>query len=389
MQVLTKSKTYYSHLICSKHGDIYDKNILQTYSKANKPLIAQYYLDKQAKSEIINQAVHSMWRYRKVLPVENDQNIVSLGEGMTPLIPLERLANQYGVSLLLKDEAYNPTGSFKARGLSMAISKAKELGVKGCVIPTAGNAGGAMSAYCAKAGLDAYVYMPQKTPKTFAKECEFFGAKVTYVDGNISDCAAQLKKDNLVDCFDISTLKEPFRIEGKKTMGYEIAEQMNWEVPDVVVYPTGGGTGLIGIWKAFEEMQKMGWIGNKMPRMVAVQTTACYPIVAAFNQGEKSAAPFKNPAVTRANGLRVPAAFGDEIILDILYKSNGNALAISEEAILEGTKEMAQKESILLAPEGAAVWMAFKQLLAENWVKPREKVVLLNTGTIYKYMENF
>ena len=330
-----------------------------------------------------------MWRYRKVLPVEAEENIVSLGEGMTPLIPLNILANQYNVDLVLKDEAYNPTGSFKARGLSMAISKAKELGVKACVIPTAGNAGGAMSAYCAKAGLDAYVYMPQKTPKTFAQECEFFGAKVSYVNGNISDCAAQIKKDQLHHCFDISTLKEPYRIEGKKTMGYEIAEQSNWEIPDVVVYPTGGGTGLIGIWKAFEEMQQLGWVTGKMPRMVVVQTTACYPLVEAFQKKKSQAIPFSNPATTIANGLRVPSAFGDEIILDILYESQGTAIAISDESILTATQEVAQKEGILLAPEGAAVWSACKQLLSNNWIQPNEKVVLLNTGSIYKYMENY
>ncbi len=389
MEVLTDTKTFYTHLVCSKHGDVYDKNKLQTFSKGKKPLIAKYYLEEHPPSEIIDSTENSMWRYRKVLPVENDENIVTLGEGMTPLISLAILAKEYGVALSLKDESYNPTGSFKARGLAMAISKAKELGVKACVIPTAGNAGGAMSAYCAKAGLDAYVYMPKKTPKTFAKECEFFGAKVTYVNGNIGDCAAQIKKDNLPNCFDISTLKEPFRIEGKKTMGYEIAEQMNWETPDVVIYPTGGGTGLIGIWKAFQEMQQMGWVGKKMPRMVVVQTTACYPIVKAFQEGATQASTFPNPAVTRANGLRVPSAFGDEILLDILYKSNGNALTVSEEEILEGTKEMAQKEGVLLAPEGAAVWMAFKKLLKDQWIAPDEKVVLLNTGTIYKYMENY
>lgn len=389
MEVLTGTKTFYTHLVCSKHGDKYDKNKLQTFSKGNKPLIAKYYLDGYTKSTIIDATQNNMWRYRKVLPVEKDKNIVTLGEGMTPLIALTVLAKQYGVEVSLKDEAYNPTGSFKARGLAMAISKAKELDVKACVIPTAGNAGGAMSAYCAKAGLDAYVYMPKKTPKTFAKECEFFGAKVTYVDGNIGDCAAQIKKDNLLNCFDISTLKEPFRIEGKKNMGYEIAEQMNWETPDVVIYPTGGGTDLIGIWKAFQEMQQMGWVGKKMPRMVVVQTTACYPIVKAFHEGATEAPTFPNPAVTRANGLRVPTAFGDEILLDILYKSNGNARTVSEAETLAGTKEMAQKEGILLAPEGAAVWMAFKKLLAQQWIKPTEKVVLLNTGTIYKYMENY
>jgi len=388
MEIVTKT-TFFSHLVCSKDGEIYDKNSLQTFSKNRKPLLAKYNLTPQNSTDIIELSENSMWRYRKVLPIENKRYIISLGEGRTPLIPLEILTKQYGINLLLKDEAYNPTGSFKARGLSMAISKAKELGVTACVIPTAGNAGGAMSAYCAKAGLEAYVYMPKKTPKTFAKECEFFGAKVTFVDGNISDCAAQIKKDQLEDCFDVSTLKEPYRIEGKKTMGYEIAEQLNWQVPDVVVYPTGGGTGLIGIWKAFKEMQELGWIGPKLPRMVAVQTTACYPIVAAFQKKEKQAIPFSNPATTIANGLRVPSAFGDEIILDILYTSKGTAVAISDEAILESTKEIAQKEGVLLSPEGAAVWSACKQLVVEKWIKPHEQVVLLNTGSIYKYMENY
>lgn len=390
MEVQNHEITCYSHLICSKDGEAYDKNVLQTYSRNNKPLMAQYHLNGgQSKSDMIDPSRQSMWRYRKVLPIEQDKNIVTLGEGMTPLIPLSNFTGHFGVQLLLKDEAYNPTGSFKARGLSMAISKAKELGVEACVIPTAGNAGGAMSAYCVKAGLKAHVYMPRQTPKTFAKECEFFGATVTYVDGDISDCAAQIKKDALSNCFDVSTLKEPFRIEGKKTMGYEIAEQMEWETPDVVIYPTGGGTGLIGIWKAFEEMQAMGWVKNKMPRMVAVQTTACFPIVKAFREGKSHASSFKNPGVTRANGLRVPAAFGDEIILDILYKSNGHAIAVSEEEILQGTIEMAQTEGILLAPEGAAVWIAFKKLFAQNWINPSDKVVLLNTGSIYKYMENY
>ncbi len=390
MEVLTAAKTLYSHLTCSKNGGFYNKSELHTFSKANKPLIANYDLSPQPKSAIIEYDTDSMWRYRKVLPIERDSNIISLGEGMTPLILLKKLGGQIGCAhLFLKDEAYNPTGSFKARGLAMAISKAKELGVKACVIPTAGNAGGAMSAYCAKAGMGAYVYMPKATPTAFARECAFYGAKVTLVDGNIKDCAAQIKADNLSNCFDVSTLKEPFRLEGKKTMGYEIAEQMDWEVPDVVVYPTGGGTGLIGIWKAFEEMQQLGWIGAKRPRMVAVQTAACYPIVEAFQKREKQAKPFQNPAITMANGLRVPTAFGDELILDALYKSNGNAVKISEEEILAGTKEMARQEGILLAPEGAAVWMALKKLVHQGWAQPNEKIVLLNTGSIYKYMENY
>lgn len=386
MQHPTLIKTLYSHLRCSKEGDFYDKSKLQTFSKANKPLLACYDLDEYPISDLLDYSFESMWRYRKLLPVERDLNIVSLGEGRTPLLDLNSSEIR---KLYLKDESYNPTGSFKARGLSMAISKAKELGVRSCVVPTAGNAGGAMSAYCAKAGMKAYVYMPKETPKTFARECEFYGAEVRWVDGNIRDCAAQIKADNLTDCFDISTLKEPFRIEGKKTMGYEIAEQLNWEMPDVVVYPTGGGTGLIGIWKAFEEMKQLGWVSGKMPRMVAVQSEACYPLVKAFDQGLSEAPVFEDPEISLANGLRVPSAFGDEIILDILYKSKGTAVKVKEADILSGIKEMARTEGILLAPEGAAVWQAYKKLWSEDWIERDERVVLLNTGTLYKYMENF
>ena len=387
---LTATKTYYTHLVCSKNGDFYDKNNLNSFSKANKPLLACYEYDGSWQKNALNGRSSNMWRYREMLPVEEDHNIVTLEEGMTPLIPLEIIAKSLpGIKVWLKDEAYNPTGSFKARGLSMAISKAKEFGVQQCVIPTAGNAGGALSAYCAKANIEAHIFMPKATPKAFLQECQFFGAKVTLVDGNIKDCAKQIAQKEGMDWFDISTLKEPFRLEGKKTMGYEIAEQMEWSVPDVIVYPTGGGTGLIGIWKAFEEMEQLGWIGSKRPRMVAVQTKSCYPIVKAFDEGKLSADLFENPGVTSANGLRVPAAFGDELILSILKASNGNAIAVSEKEISEGINEIAQEEGVLLSPEGAAVWMATKQLVHQNWIRPEEEVVMLNTGTMYKYLENF
>lgn len=389
METLIELKTLYTNLICSKSGKIYDKNKLQTYSELNKPLVAQYDLTEGLDREMLRNRAHTMWRYREVLPVEDDRNIVSLGEGMTPMFHLQKASQKLGFSqLYLKDEAYNPTGSFKARGLSMAISKAKELGVRKCVIPTAGNAGGAMSAYCAKAGLEAHVFMPVVTPEVFRKECEYFGAKVTLVDGNIRDCAMEIARIRKDDWFDISTLKEPFRLEGKKTMGYEIAEQFNWELPDVIIYPTGGGTGLIGIWKAFDEMEQLGWIGSKRPRMVAVQTEACYPIIQAFEAGQRTAEPFQNPDETIANGLRVPAAFGDELILNALYESNGTAVAVSEQAMLEGLRDVARSEGILLAPEGGAVWAALKKLVSKNWIEPWERVVLLNTGSAYKYMEN-
>lgn len=389
METLTAVKTLYSHLICSKSGKHYDKNQLQTYSDLNKPLLAQYDLAFGLDKSILLDRPKNLWRYREVLPVEHDKNIVSLGEGFTPILPLDFLSKRLEINnLYLKDEAHNPTGSFKARGLAMAISKAKELGVKKCVIPTAGNAGGAMSAYCAKAGLEAHVFMPIVTPEVFKKECAYFGAKVTLVDGNIRDCALKINAIREPDWFDISTLKEPFRLEGKKTMGYEIAEQMDWQLPDVIIYPTGGGTGLIGIWKAFDEMEELGWIGSERPRMVAVQSDACYPIVKAFQAGKSVAEPFQNPAETIANGLRVPAAFGDELMLQILHESEGTALTVSDAAMLESLKEVAQSEGILLSPEGAATYAALKQLVAAKWLCPDDKVLLINTGSAYKYMEN-
>ncbi len=387
---MTMTKTKYTHLVCSKSGDIYDKKQLHTFSRQNKPLLACYDTNKTFDRAILKGRPHNMWRYREMLPIENEDNIVTLGEGMTPLISMPNIGSNFSfASLHLKDEAYNPTGSFKARGLAMAVSKAQEMGVQKCVIPTAGNAGGAMSAYCAKAGIEAFVFMPRETPKAFLRECEFYGAKVELVDGNIKDCAKRIAGMAREDWFDVSTLKEPFRLEGKKTMGYEIAEQMSWEVPDVIVYPTGGGTGLIGIWKAFEEMEQLGWTSAKRPRMVAIQTEACYPIVNAFRTGHNYAEPFINPAFTVANGLRVPVAFGDELILSILKASQGEAVAVTEKEMMKGIEEVAQTEGILLSPEGAAVWQGAKKLRKKNWIKANEKVVLLNTGSLYKYMENF
>lgn len=389
MVTIIRSKTLYSDLVCSESGVSYDKKRLQTYSRLNKPLLARYDLAVPPDRRIFRKRPRTMWRYRELLPVERDSNIVTLGEGGTPLVRLEQAGRYWGLrDLYLKDESLNPTGSFKARGLAMAISKAKELGVKTCVIPTAGNAGGAMSAYCALAGMEAHVYMPKRTPKVFLKECEMYGARVTLVDGDISDCARRIEEERAPGWFDVSTLKEPFRLEGKKTMGFEIAEQLSWQFPDVIVYPTGGGTGLIGIWKAFEELEKLGWVSGKKPRMVAVQTEACSPIVRAFEAGAARATPFSNPGETIANGLRVPAAFGDELILNILYKSQGCAVAVSEEDMKNGLHEAAQYEGKLLAPEGAAVWMAARRLMDDGWIEPKERVVLLNTGSFYKYVEN-
>lgn len=384
----------YSHLYCSHCGRKYNGDLVQTWCKQEgciKPLLAAYDFSMPYDKAMLNGRINSMWRYREMLPILLEENIVSLGEGMTPMIRTKNLARHNNLAQLwIKDESGNPTGSFKARGLAMAISKAKELGKTTFAIPTAGNAGGAMSAYCARAGLEAHVYMPINTPEAFKQEVRYFGAHLTEVDGNISDCAKQLKQDRErlgADWFDVSTLKEPFRIEGKKTMGYEIAEQMNWQLPDVIVYPTGGGTGLIGIWKAFQEMLKLSWIKGKLPRMVAVQTEGCCPIVKAFEEGRPEAGFFEN-AQTFANGLRVPAAFGDRVILKTLKDSNGTAVAVTDQEIRIAVAEIAKDEGMLVAPEGAATWAALKQLVHTGWAKPEEKIVLLNTGGGYKYLES-
>ena len=377
------SQSFFTDLVCSLTGESYDKNRVQTYSKAHKPLSAKYHIQPFDKS-ILKSRPDNMWRYREMLPILYDENIVSLGEGMTPLLALRHNEN-----IFFKDESINPTGSFKARGLAMAVSKAKELGIGKLVIPTAGNAGGALSAYCARAVMECHVFMPRETPEVFKKECELLGAKLTIINGNISDCAKAIRTMERQDWFDVSTLKEPYRLEGKKTMGYEIAEQLNWKLPDVIIYPTGGGTGLIGIWKALKEMEQLGWIApGKRPRMVVVQTEACYPIVRAWENRELSAAAFQNPAITIANGLRVPQAFGDRMILDLLLESKGYALTVSEKNMRDGVTEIARKEGVLLSPEGSAVWMAYKKLSAAKWIHPDEKVVLINTGSYYKYLEN-
>ncbi len=328
-----------------------------------------------------------MWRYGAMLPVLKEKNIVSLQEGMTPLFALNKLASRFGFSdLSIKDESFNPTGSFKARGMSVAISKAKEFGVEHCIVPTAGNAGGAMAAYCARAGIKCTVVMPTHTPAVFKQECELYGAGLILVDGLINDCAkkvAQLNIDNRY--FDMSTLKEPYRLEGKKTMGYEIAEQLNWQLPDTIIYPAGGGTGLIGIWKAFKEMKLMGWITGPLPKMIAVQAEKCAPILHALKDPLNWKDNF-TPAATIANGLAVPYPFGMNMMLSVLKESGGTALAISEEDIVAGVKEIAREEGLLISPEGAATWKALLYLKDTKKIHPAEKVLLLNTGSGYKYL---
>jgi len=355
-----------------------------------QPLVARYDLTKGIDKSVLNERPLNMWRYKEVLPILNDQNIVSLGEGMTPIIDLDSLNTQLGTRRLqVKDEAGNPTGSFKARGLSMAVSKAKELGITEFCIPTAGNAGSALSAYVSRMGGVSHVYMPETTPSVFKIDCEIMGAQVTKVPGSIKDAGAAMVSENIEGkWWDVTTLKEPFRLEGKKTMGYEIAEQMDWSLPDVIIYPTGGGTGLIGIWKAFLEMKELGWITKLPSRMVAVQTSGCNPIVKAFLKKSDHAPLFDNPAVTIANGLRVPKAFGDRLIMTTIYESEGYAIDVSDAEIREGMALCAQKEGLFLCPEGGAVLKAAFILKENGYIKSSDHVLLLNTGSAYKYIEN-
>lgn len=377
-------------LQCSKCAKPFDPKKINTFSTCcNKPLIAKYDLDSGFSKSDIDQKDNTMWRYHALLPVIKKQNIISLGEGMTPVLQLNSLGKKYSFSqLLLKDESLNPTGSFKARGLSVAVSKAKEMGIKSCIIPTAGNAGGAMSAYCAKAGIEATVIMPKHTPKIFQQECKLYGARVILIEGLINDCG-KLAKTMLEeeDYFDMSTLKEPYRLEGKKTLGYEIAEQYNWQLPDVIVYPTGGGTGLIAIWNAFKEMIAMGLIENKLPKMIAVQSENCQPIVFSWKGLHENASHYKGKASV-ANGLAVPNPFGEDMIMETLKMSGGNALTVSEQEMISGIKEIAAHEGILVSPEGAAVWKGLLKLVQDGFVDRDEKILLLNTGSGYKYLEN-
>lgn len=320
-----------------------------------------------------------MWRYADVLP---DATPVTLGEGFTPMLPSRKYANVF-----IKDEGLNPTGSFKARGLGMAVTMAKHFGIQRLAIPSAGNAAGALAAYCATAGIEAYIFMPKDVPRANLIESKAYGANVTLVDGLISDCARMVNERKEAEgWFDISTLKEPYRVEGKKTMGYEVAEQLRWKLPKAIFYPTGGGVGLIGMWKAFEEMEALGWIGNERPKMVAVQSAGCAPIPKAFDEG-KSVSEMWPQAATLAAGLRVPKAYGDYIILDILKKSQGTALAVSDQQIMQAVLEWARDEGILAAPEGAASLAAYQQLLERKLLTPDDTVVLFNTGSGLKYMD--
>src|SRR6187200_389038 len=325
-------------LSCSNCNRSYPvSNVINVSPCCNQPLLVGYDLQKTFSKAALAGRENNLWRYFEILPVKDPKNIVSLGEGFTPILPLKKLSDKYGYSsLLMKDESHNPTGSFKARGISVAVSKAKELGIKKLIIPTAGNAGGALAAYCAKADMECIVIMPTHTPDIFKNECELYGAKLITVKGLINDCAKKANEINEKnEYFNISTLKEPYRLEGKKTMGYEIAEQLNWQLPDVIIYPAGGGTGLIGIWKAFKEMLTMGWIAGPLPRMIATQSKNCAPILYALKDPTNWKSSF-TPKATLANGLAVPYPFGMNMILQVLRESGGTAIAVDEEEIISG-----------------------------------------------------
>ena len=383
---------FVSHLECAACNRQYEAGRLWNLCTAcGKPLLVRYDLKRAAVAidrSRLGDGRSGLWRYRALLPVADDANIVSLGEGWTPMLRAERLGKSLGMSALyIKDESVNPTQSFKARGMTAAVSMAKELGVSKVAVPSAGNAGGALAAYAARAGMEAHIFMPADTPRAFIVECTRLGAHVTLIDGLITDCGAEVaRRKDAEGWFDVSTLKEPYRVEGKKTLGYELAEFFEWTLPDVIVYPTGGGTGLIGMWKAFDEMEEMGWIDSRRPRMISVQASDCAPIVRAFEAGERHADLFPD-ARTCASGLRVPKAIGDFLILDAVRQSGGRALAVSDGELLEGVGEIGRAEGVLAAPEGGACVPALRELLRSNAVGPDERVVLFNTGSGIKYLE--
>lgn len=383
-----------THLECGACGLRHEARRLHNLcEQCGKPLLVRYDLERAARTltkESLSGRRADLWRYREVLPVEQDENIVSLGEGWTPLLSAPRLAKSVGLKeLLIKDESQNPTQSFKARGMTAAVSMAKELGARKLAVPSAGNAAGALSAYAARAGLEAHIFMPRDTPRANIVECEQTGAHVRLIDGLITDCGAEVARlKDAEGWFDVSTLKEPYRIEGKKTLGYELAEQLDWQLPDVIIYPTGGGTGLIGMWKAFDEMQALGWINDKRPRMITVQAAGCAPIVRAFEEGKRFAEEFPN-AATVASGLRVPRAIGDFLILDALRTSGGAALSVTDAELIAATREIGASEGLFCAPEGAACLPALRNLIATGSVNADDRVVLFNTGAGVKYLESY
>jgi threonine synthase len=385
--------TSLSHLECSSCSRRYAPGQILSLCQCGGPLLVRYDLQHAKENwsrDWLEGAPASIWRYAPVLPVTKPEAIVTLGEGFTPLVRVRDLGADLGTpNLWIKDEAMNPTGTFKARGMSCAISMCNELGIRKVAAPSAGNAASALAAYAAYADIDAHIFMPSDVPQANFIECKAYGASVNLIDGLISDCARIVNERKAAEgWFDLSTLKEPYRIEGKKTMGYEIAEQMQWRLPDAIFYPTGGGVGLIGMWKAFDELEAIGWIGSHRPKMVAVQAEGCQPIVKAFESGAAQSTAYPD-AVTLAHGLRVPKPLGDVLSLRALRESKGIAIAVSDQEMLDSGLELAQTEGLFACPEGASCVAALKKLLANGFLKPNERIVLYNTGTGLKYLEAY
>lgn len=383
----TDRPTFVTHLKCGLEGDHYESDVIHELSKAGRPLLVKYDLEGIAAAitkEDLASRPADLWRYREFLPVRKTENIVSLGEIQTPIVPLPKLQTGSG-ELLVKDEGRLPTGSFKARGLCLAVCMAKELGIDKIAMPTNGNAGAALAAYATRADISTYVFCPDDTPEINVREIAAQGAKVWRVNGLINDCGKIVDQGKEpMGWFDLSTLKEPYRIEGKKTMGLELADQLGWKVPDVIFYPTGGGTGLIGMWKAFNELKEIGWLQGKLPRMVAVQARGCAPIVKAWQEGARHAELWQD-AHTVAAGIRVPVAVGDFLILDAVRESDGFAISVDDDAIIAAREEVSQKEGFLMCPEGAATYAAYQQSIANGTVSPDESAVLYNCATGLKY----
>ncbi len=385
--------SFATSLECSRCREAFSPDELHgVCSRCESPLLVRYDLERAAAGSLREEFLRrppSLWRYLELLPVRDPDSIVSMGEGMTPLVQLKPTFAEGSVAQLwLKDESCNPTGSFKARGLSAAVTMAASFGVRRLCVPSAGNAGGALAAYAARCGLESYVFIPKDTPSANIVECRLAATRVEMVDGTISDAASAMRhRRGDRDWFDVSTLREPYRIEGKKTLGYEIAEQLGWRLPDVILYPTGGGTGLIGMWKAFREMEAMGWVEGRLPRMVAVQSEGCAPIVKAFEEGRSHAEPWPDPK-TAAAGIRVPQALGDFLILRAIRESGGVAVAVSEASIQKAVRQAAAREGVWMCPEGAACWAAFRELLQTGWIQPDAVVVLFNTAAGHKYLDS-
>ena len=385
--------TTVTHLECSRCEKTYAAGAVLNLCTCGGPLLVRYDLERARQSwnrAWIPNGPSTMWRYQPVLPVKKPESIVSLGEGYTPLVRARRLEHNLGATnLWVKDEGVNPTGSFKARGMSCAVSMAVDLGIRKLATPSAGNAASAMAAYAAAAGLEAYIFMPRDVPQSNYLECKSFGANVTLVDGLISDCGRIVAERGPAEgWFDVSTLKEPYRIEGKKTMGYEVAEHFHWDLPDAILYPTGGGVGMIGMWKAFDEMEALGWTGSKRPKMIAVQAQGCQPIVRAFEEDAMESRYWED-AQTVASGLRVPKPLGDFLILDAVRASGGTAIAVPDDELMEAGVELATAEGMFAAPEGAACVAALRRLLNSRFLTPEDRIVIYNTGSGLKYLEAY